>query len=171
MTALFQIVWRVFISFFVAYFIVVAYWLWWPYEPIIIQGPIKILNEGKLVKAGQLLCYQITYKKTMKIDGVLTRKLVNDYTMDLRASYATAKVGDGVDNVKVWIPTHATPGKYTLWWSVAYKVNPLRTVSVAAESESFYVMASDESKGEKGDKGDPGEKGKTGATGKDFWGK
>jgi hypothetical protein len=186
----------VFLAVLVAYTGVVGYWLWWPYVPLTItpltdKGAIKIMNPGKQVKAGDDLIYKISYEKKMQIHGVLTRKLVNTYKHDLRESITTAPIGKDNDVVPIPIPKMAEPGIYNLWWSVAYKVNPLRTVIVSAESEQFEVIANADVgrgargypgiqgvqgyKGEKGDrggvslfgKGDKGPKGDKGDPGKD----
>jgi hypothetical protein len=144
-----------------------GYWLFWPYVPLVVESPIKIMNPAKQVKAGDNLVYKITYEKKMKIHGVLTRKLVNTYKHDLRESVTTAPIGTDKDTISIPIPKMAEPGIYNLWWSVAYKVNPLRVVIVSAESEPFEVIANlDTHRGARGYPGKQGEVGKTGEKGK-----
>jgi hypothetical protein len=160
---------NVFLAAIFFYAVVVGYWLWWPYIPLVVENPIKVMNLNKQVMAGDDLVYKITYEKKMNVQGVLTRKLVNTYKHDLRESITTAPIGPDKDMVSVPIPKMAEPGDYTLWWSVAYKVNPLRTVTVCAESEKFQVIANPDkgrgargypgSTGARGSKGDKGDKG------------
>ena len=156
----------VFLAIILGYSVVVGYWLWWPYVPLVVEKPIKIMNIHKQVKAGEDLVYKITYEKKMQINGILTRKLVNTYKHDLRESVTTAPIGADKDTISVPIPKMAEPGLYNLWWSVAYKVNPLRTVIVNAESEQFEVIANpDIGRGARGYPGSTGATGKTGAKG------
>lgn len=144
-----------------------GFWLIYPYTPITVESPILITNPNKQVKAGEELVYKITYEKKMDIHGILTRKLINEFKIDLADSPAASPVGKDSDKVPIPIPRGADPGKYRLWWSATYKVNPIRTVTVSAESEEFEIVANlDEWKGEKGDIGKRGPAGLTGPTGK-----
>ena len=158
----------IFFAAFIVYSCVVAWWLFYPYNPITVERPIKIINSEKTVKQGGVLVYKVKYKKHMNITGTLSRKLINSFKLDLRDAVANAAVGPDCDQVKVDIPKNADPGKYYLWWSVSYKVNPLRIVTVSVESEPFEVIAIDIPKGPKGDQGIQG---RPGPAGKNFWGK
>ena len=123
------------------YFGVVGYWLLYPYEPLIIKRqPIEIVNPGKSVAAGDLLLYKIEWQKNMNIHGVLSRKIINSYKVDLEEAEATEHIGIGRSVVPVRIPRWITPGVHYLRWSVSYKVNPIRTVSVSVDSEKFTVV-------------------------------
>ena len=134
------IIWYMFVCGFIFYGSVVGFWLFYPYEPIIIDIPIKIMNLDKQVKAGELLIYKIKYIKKMDISGNLTRKLVNSYKMDLADSVANAPIGSDCDQIKILVPKFADPGKYYLWWSCEYQVNPIRKITVTAVSEKFEVV-------------------------------
>jgi hypothetical protein len=120
--------------------IVFVWWTVYPYNPITIESPIKIMNPGKVVRAGDLLVYKIKYEKKMNVYGMLKRKLINSYKIDLADSVATAPAGKDCDQVKISIPRFADPGVYYLWWSASYQVNPLRTIIVSVESEKFEVV-------------------------------
>lgn len=133
------IIYSVMIAFLV-YAAIVGWWLLYPYEPITVERPIKILNQGKSVKVGETLLYEIKYNKHMAICGTLSRKLINNTKIDLSDSKASAPIGEDKDIVPVLLPTYADPGTYYLWWSVSYKVNPLRTVTINVESEKFEVI-------------------------------
>jgi hypothetical protein len=135
-----NLVWFAFMVGFIAYASVCAYWIWYPYDVITVETPIKVMNPDKKVKVGENLIYQIKYNKKIDVHGVLTRKLVNAYKLDLADSTATAPVGKDCDQISIPIPKHADCGVYYLWWSVSYKVNPLRVVTVSVESEKFEVV-------------------------------
>ena len=129
----------IFLTIFIVYTGVFAYWLLWPFEPVRVNS-ITIENPGKIVKAGDILVYKICYEKLMPVSGKLSRKLINDTKIDLRDADITAPVGKDADFVQISVPPYAPPGKYHLWWSASYKVNPLRTVTVSKESEGFEVV-------------------------------
>jgi hypothetical protein len=133
-------IWYLFITIIVLYGAISGYWLLYPYNPITVQSPIEIINPGRQVKVGDFVVYKIKYNKYMDVHGTLSRKLVNSYKIDLADSFVTAPVGKDCDQVKIKIPNYADPGVYYLWWSVSYKVNPLRTITVSAESEKFEVV-------------------------------
>jgi hypothetical protein len=118
----------------------VAYWLYYPYVPIVVD-PIKIMNKDKRVMQGGTLIYHLKWDKRMDVTGELTRKLVNTFNLDLRASKTTAPVGKDQACVPIEIPLRADPGQYQLSWSVEYQVNPIRKVTVAVLSEPFEVLA------------------------------
>jgi hypothetical protein len=162
-----DIFWYAFVAVSLTCFFVCAWWLLYPYEPIVItEQPIRISNPDKKVIAGEHLVYCLKWDKKMDIHGVLTRKLLNDYIIDLRPSYATAKVGPDKAQISLGIPSHVSPGKYTLWWAASYKVNPLRTVTISAESEPFEIVANPNAlKGKQGIQGKQGEKGAHGDKG------
>jgi hypothetical protein len=163
-----QTAFNVFLLILIAYSALVAFWLWYPYKPNIVQ-PIEIMNKGKTVIAGDWLIYRITYDKRMNVSGTLTRKLVNSFKLDLADSSATAPIKKGQDLVYIEIPKRADPGKYKLHWSVAYDVNPIRTVVVSTESEYFYIIENpNEHRGKEGKQGKQGEQGERG---KNFWGR
>jgi hypothetical protein len=122
------------------YSAVMAYWAFWPYEVNKVETPIEIMNVDKTVMAGDWLMYKIKYDKKMDISGTLSRKIINNSKIDLADVSATSPIKKGVDVVYVEIPKRADPGKYYLMWSVDYKVNPIRTVTVSAISECFYVV-------------------------------
>jgi hypothetical protein len=125
---------------FIIYSTIVGYWLFWPYNVIDVERPIQIMNEGKTVQAGDRLIYKIKYKKHMDIQGELNRKLINNYKIDLKDTLATAPIGPDCDKVAIEIPRNAEEGTYYLWWSVSYKVNPLRVITIQADSEPFRVV-------------------------------
>ncbi|MFH0766314.1 MAG: hypothetical protein V2A61_07830, partial [Calditrichota bacterium] len=144
-----------------------GYWLWYPYDPITVEKPIKIANLNKQVIAGGRLFYEIKYKKNMDVTGTLSRKLINKWEIDLADSVVTAPPGKDGDFVPLTIPSFSEPGKYKFRWSASYKVNPVRTVTVSVESEEFEVILNPNIlvKGPKGDIGKQGPEGPKGDKG------
>jgi hypothetical protein len=168
-----EIFWYLFVIVVVVSFSVCGWWVYYPYEPIVVKS-LKIMNPDKKVVAGKHLTYCIEYEKKMNVHGVLVRKLLNDFIIDLRASDGTAPIGKDKVKVEISIPPYAAPGKYTLWWASTYKVNPLRSVTVTAESDEFEIVENHEllrgKTGIQGIQGKTGKDGKDGKTGENFWG-
>ena len=132
--------WYLFVLTFVISIGTCAWWLFYPYEPIIVKS-IEIFNPDKQVKAGDELIYKITYDKKMDLKGELIRTLNNGVKITLSSSDVAAPVGKDCDKVRVKIPGFADPGKdYFMGWHVEYRVNMLRRVSVYAESDKFEVV-------------------------------
>jgi len=129
---------NIFISLILVYSLVVCYWLFYPYCPLV-ESPIKIMNSDKKVPQNGMLVYKIKYDKKMDIHGILTRKLINDFKIEYSDVITTAPIGPDEDQINLPFPDYAPPGKYNLWWSVSYKVNPIRSVHVCVMSEEFEV--------------------------------
>jgi hypothetical protein len=161
-----EVAFNLFIVVIILYAGLIAYWLLYPYKPNVVK-PIEIMNPGKIVMAGDWLVYKITYDKKMNVPGVLTRKLVNSFKLDLSDSVATSPIKKGEDLVYVEIPKNADPGKYNLLWSVTYRVNPIRSVVVSTTSEDFYIIQNpkDDWRGHMGIQGKQGIQGKKGEQG------
>jgi hypothetical protein len=115
-----------------------TFWIFYPYKPIAIHK-ISILNLDKKVLAGDYIVYQMDYTKYVDLDGAMTRKLVNEFIIDLTDTITTNPVGTGVNRMIIPIPKYADPGKYKLRFTITYKVNPIRSVTIDAESEEFIV--------------------------------
>jgi hypothetical protein len=156
----------------ICYSFLIAWWLFYPYEPLRVSSPLKIINTGKIVHTGGSLVYEVCYSKRMNLKGKLTRKLMNHYKIDLVDSDAVAPVGVDCDQIFVKIPHYVDPGEYTLLWSVTYPVNPIREVTVCTQTEQFKIINDEVNlSGKQGKKGDRGERGIQGVPGKNFWGK
>jgi hypothetical protein len=136
----FRALWAAFLVIGLGYFLLVGYWMFYPYRVLDLERPIEIVNLDKKVKAGDYLCYRLKYTKHMDVQGILTRKLVNDYVIDLRPSRVSRGEGVDADYVFIKIPNFAPAGKYHLVWSTVYKVNPMREITVCAKSEEFEVV-------------------------------
>jgi hypothetical protein len=134
-----EIAFTIFIYTLIAYALLIAGWLFYPYKPIVVTS-IEVMNPGKVVMAGDWLIYKIKYDKRMNISGMLSRKIINSTKIDLADVAATSPEKKGCDIVYVEIPKRAEAGKYHLWWSADYKVNPIRTITVQAKSDEFYIF-------------------------------
>ncbi len=117
-----------------------TYWMFWPYTPIIIQEPIRILNPDKIVKQGDFLIYELDMDKRMALPAVISKQIVNDFVMTYSPIIGNLEVGKCVKLFKVPVSQAADPGEYRFKWEGSYKVNPIRWVTVVVWSEPFQVI-------------------------------
>lgn len=130
-----------FLAFMIAsIWITCTYWLFWPYNPIEVRDPIKVLNPNKIVKAGEDLIYEISYTKKIESTGKIDRQLINSYVVLFPSQHSTMPMGTGLKRVvRLQVPQATDPGKYRLLWSITYEVNPLRHITHSVYSECFTV--------------------------------
>jgi len=121
-------------------YLVLTYWLLWPYEPITINS-IDIMNEDNIAYIGEDLIYETHYTKDTSYPVVkVTRQLVDGCVYVLKSGkISRLPVGDNKVFVSVKIPDNAKPGMYMFHLTAEYNVNPLRTVTVVARSKPFMV--------------------------------
>ncbi len=115
----------------------VLYALFWPVEAIVIEEPIPIVT--KVVPAGGLLEYCVTYDKKVNVPAMGHRSLVNETFINLPSKRTNAPVGKRKVLMTAPIPTYAAAGKYRLKTDLDYKINPIRTVRVTVWTEEFEV--------------------------------
>ncbi len=118
-------------------FIATLYMMFWPIEIITIDSPIPVIT--KVVPAGGLLEYCVTYNKKINVPAMGHRSLVNDTFINLPSKRTNAPVGERKVLLTAPVPTYAAAGKYRLKTDLDYKVNPLRTIRVTVWTEEFEV--------------------------------
>ena len=124
----------------IGYGATVTYWLLYPYNVIDVDY-IKIMNPNKTVKQGGTLIYEISYTKYMDINGVVSRRLINTYTISYSDMAGISPPGSRITHTHLPIPVYASPGKYHLIWTVRHPVNPMRSVSETTWSDEFTIEA------------------------------
>ena len=132
------------ISGLIIYSSVVAYWLLYPYNVIDVEY-IKIKNQGKTVKQGGTLIYEIKYTKFNDIVGIVHRQLVNTYTITYSDAIGMNPPGQQTTNTHLPVPLYASPGKYHLLWRVTHPVNPMRSITETVWSDEFEIIPGDDS--------------------------
>lgn len=119
-------------------------WFWhlYPYKPLVInEEPLKILNENKTVKQGDILVYEVNFTKNTDKKAVIYRRFVDGLIYNLPPSYPLNKPGERINTTTVDIPQVLPEGKYTLHSETCYQMNPIREVCVEYQTEEFEVIA------------------------------
>lgn len=120
----------------------VGYLLFWPYKiaeyP---KGPLKILNENKVVKVGEKIQYELSYCKYTYKQPDTTRALQGSIVYTLPEIFSNYKLGcNKVVINSDTVPDAVPPGQYTLHIKEEYRVNVLRTVTYEVYTEVFNVV-------------------------------
>lgn len=117
------------------------YWKYGNFEPLIIEGKVKILNPK--VYPGEDLFWQITYTKKMDIIPSISCQLVNYVVYTITVDPPASKPL----NVKqtcvfpLRIPRAADYGQYKMIRTYRYPVGPNgRIITKTVESEPFWVV-------------------------------
>ena len=153
-----------FIGLLFVYVCVVAYWLWWPYNPIRID---EVKVDKDIVATGERICFQIAGEKFMPVQVKVIVELVNGESMHIVSYDSNVPVGDKFIPRCFIVPYSIIPRQYQIRWTGGYQVNMLRVVTKRALSKWITIVDGLEQgrrgeagkTGEKGDKGDKGEKG------------
>lgn len=116
------------------------YWYLYPYNPLVIEQPLQILNEHKQVQAGDNLVYRTTFTKNTDVLPLVHRELVDGVVHTLASITPVNEAGDHDHVVTNLVIPNLPTGEYYLRTSACYEMNPIRTVCVNYNSELFTIM-------------------------------
>ena len=118
---------------------VVGYWLLWP-DKIVVVNP-NVTTEKTVYAPGDRITYTLSYCKTRKLPGDVSRALVNsvritftNVTSDLAVGCHTIRISDLV------IPDYIDAGTYHIEGSGLYQINPIRKFLNTWKSNEFQVV-------------------------------
>lgn len=120
---------------------VVAFWLLYPYEVVTLTPEVHpIVNNQRVVVQGESFAYTFAYDKKMDVRGSVSRVFVDGLRFQAEGAPPVLPSGKGVAVIEVRVPRTLPPGRYHLEISKAYKVNPLRTITIVNRTEKFLVI-------------------------------
>lgn len=116
-----------------------AYWIFYPYNPLEITTPVKVLTP--VVKPGEVVYIDFEFTKNTPIKPEVKMALVDGVIFNLPEFSPINPVGDTDSKVVgvVTVPTTVPCGEYHIHFSADYQMNPLRVVTVEYETERFIV--------------------------------
>jgi len=119
---------------------VIFYWSFYSYKPIVFNNaPFPV--DKQTVKAGDTITYTVGYCKYMNITPIVTRYFADGIIYMLSSNPASIKsIGCGTTKVQIVIPPTLMPDTYYIGIEYAYKVNPIRNISVGAKTIPFKVI-------------------------------
>lgn len=115
-----------------------AWWLLYPYEPLTVHSA-KILNGDKEVRQGDTLFMVLEITKRNPVPGVGVRSFVDGLIYTMPPQTGNLPVGTNTVIREVPVPEALPPGRYRLHTEVRFEMNPIRTITVGYNSESFTV--------------------------------
>jgi hypothetical protein len=121
--------------------LIVTYWMTYPYKPVEFKNlPHKI--DTKQIKAGEYLTMNVDYCKYSTVVPVINTAFIDGiiYYVPQEGTINTVKPGCGENKVFIYIPKALPPGNYSVHRTWKYKVNPLRTITIYTQSETFEVV-------------------------------
>lgn len=115
------------------------YWFLWPYKTIEFKNiPFPVAQTT--VKAGETLEYTVDYCKYLPMSATVTRAFVDEVLFSTPPTTTNRPIGCRTDHIMIEIPKGLVSDQYTLQLKYEYKVNPLRTMIITAQSEPFTVV-------------------------------
>lgn len=121
---------------FVAFVILITYWLVYPYKTIEITGS-RLLETD--VKAGDAIHYELDYCKYTKKHALLTKSFVDGVVYRTVTKVSNVPCGCGTAIIAVDVPDHLPPATYYIRADILYKMNPIREIEVQYETDRFNV--------------------------------
>lgn len=114
-------------------------WLLYDYQPFVLNtDPIQLYPSQIL--SGGLAILVIDYCKNNEVTGFIEIKLIgNASQVELPSSFGRFPKGCGLSDIAVRIPSDTVPGIYYLDYTLTYRMNPIRVVTVHVKTELFEI--------------------------------
>ena len=129
----------------VSFMCLVLFWSLYPYKVVEVTEPIVVLNDHRLIAAGEFIELELTVTKYSDVSPVRFEFLLCDggaITIFEPGPARNLPAGKYVliNNTRV-LPSEIAPGtSCTYNFNYDYKVNPVRTISKAWKSDPFIVV-------------------------------
>lgn len=113
----------------------------YPYEPMKVECPAKILNVDKTIRSGETIITEIVYDKTIDTSGVVTRQFINDIVYVLPSYVSNYPIGKRtVLSYSTAVPKELPEGDYHIKVTIEYFYPPFRKVYTTFVTEKFHVV-------------------------------
>jgi len=122
-----------------ALMLLVGFWCFYPYQPIVFTKPAFPLVSG-VVRAGGTLQYISEYTKNTNTPAHVSRNFINDLVFVTSPTTSNRPVGDNTFLISIKVPQELPAGKYYLRNTYTYQVNPIREVTVVQDTEESVVV-------------------------------
>jgi hypothetical protein len=117
----------------------IFYWMLKPYDPITFERDIFKVHKTQ-VKQGDYLSYELKYCKDNELTPVVETSFVDGIIYKTpKSPQPFLEEGCHTKVFLIYIPKALPESEYILTHTYEFKVNPIRTVTVKAITESFEV--------------------------------
>jgi len=118
-----------------------AYWMLWPYQTVSkTPQPMHIVAGYETVRQGESVVYEYDFEKFTDVEPTIHRQFVDGLIFNSASESTHLIRGSGHVHVAVPIPYTLPPGRYKIRVYADFKVNPVRTVEVIDETQTFEVL-------------------------------
>lgn len=130
---------------FVGVFLLFAYWLYYPYDPLTIVQPLpvatKVVKSGGRLSLGFDYCSHVAVPVTTTVNFYRQGETAPHLIDTIEGSTTVSQVGcKKVVVDKYVIPPDYISGEYWMQIKVIYQVNPVRQIQKTIVSEHFHVI-------------------------------
>lgn len=123
------------------FLLIFGFWQFYPYKTIEFKNvPFPIFNENKTIEQGGVLVYKTEFCKYTDLEAKVARSFVDEVVYLVPTDVGVRPKGCGEVMVELTIPNTLPPATYKLVIDYTYEVNPIRTISIHEETESFLVV-------------------------------
>ena len=120
--------------------ILFLYWTLYPYKPLEIEQPVKIVSE--VHNPGDMIYADFNFEKNTNVKPDISLAIVDGVIFNIPSSTPQNSEGHNERVVGVLeVPSTVPCGIYHLHWTAKYRMNPIRTVEVKYESEKFEITS------------------------------
>ena len=117
----------------------ITFWLNYNYQPLVFNDPVMPVLT-KTVRAGETLRYVSNFCKNTNEPATVSRRFINGIVFATPVIITKSEKGCQEKTVAVSVPLELLEGPYRLSIVYQYKVNPLRTITVVQDTETFEVI-------------------------------
>lgn len=121
-----------------AFLLVCGYWMFWPVRLLEAKQPLHIITTD--IQKGKELVYEFDYCRYTTLDALSSRQIICRNRMyilpDVRGNVPP---GCAKGRRSIFLPSEMDPDTCFVHFSSTFVVNPLRTVTLLFDTESFVI--------------------------------
>jgi len=120
--------------------VVIGGWLLYPYQPVSFDHPLEILNCP--CQPGDIIQYHISGVGNGAYPVTVSKSLIDGIIFSYPSRYEVSIDGEfSFISADAKIPDFVSSGNYILITTLAFEVNPVRTITLQVSSDPFEVIA------------------------------
>lgn len=118
--------------------LLMGFWLFYPYKTIEFNQPLRV--NQKEINTGQHLQFNVDYCKYTNLQATVDNIFVDSVIYYTPPQPSQLTMGCRKLTYSIYIPRALVPGEYIIKSVYTYRVNPIRTINVTVETETFTIV-------------------------------